>query len=78
MPGCSNRARGGRSESLSAASVGSSAVANRVLPQIKEMIIVRWICMHMISIFNKQIDTLLPSSKKNNKFLEPHYKNQGA
>ena len=41
MPGCSNRARGGRSESLSAASVGSPTVANRVLPQTKEMIIVR-------------------------------------
>ena len=41
MPGCSNRARGGWSESLSAASVGSPAVANRVLPQTKEMVIVR-------------------------------------
>lgn len=41
MTGCSNRARGGRSESLSTASVGSPAVvkfANQALPQIKEMI----------------------------------------
>ena len=40
MPGCSNRARGRRNESLSTVSVDSPAVV-LVLPQIKEMIVVR-------------------------------------